>query len=51
MEQIETYSKKELAASKERELREAEAIAKQQTALTESNISITIQNNEGKALY
>jgi len=51
MEQIETYSKKELAASKERELREAEAIAKQQTALTESNISITIQSNEGKALY
>jgi uncharacterized membrane protein YqiK len=51
MEQIETYSKKEMAAAKERELREAEAIAKQQTALTESNISITIQSNEGKASY
>ncbi len=51
MEQIETYSKKEQAAGKERELREAEAIAKQQTALTESQISITIQSNEGKAAY
>ncbi len=51
VEQIETYSRKEAAAGKERELREAEAIAKQQTALTESQISITIQSNEGKAAY
>jgi uncharacterized membrane protein YqiK len=51
VEQIETYSRKEAAAAKERELREAEAIAKQQTALTESQISITIQGNEGKAAY
>jgi uncharacterized membrane protein YqiK len=50
-EQIETYSRKQAAASKERELRQAEAIAKQQTSLTESEISITIQSNEGKASY
>src|SRR5258708_24091052 len=51
VEQIETYGRKEAAAGKERELRQAEAIAKQQTALTESEISITIQSNEGKAAY
>ena len=51
VEQIETYTRKEAAAGKERELRQAEAIAKQQTALTESEISITIQSNEGKAAY
>jgi hypothetical protein len=51
VEQIETYARKESAANKERELREAEAIAKQQTALTESQIAITIQGNEGRAAY
>jgi uncharacterized membrane protein YqiK len=51
VEQIETYTRKEAAAGKERELRQAEAIAKQQTALTESEISITVQSNEGKAAY
>jgi uncharacterized membrane protein YqiK len=51
VEQIETYSKKELAAAKERELRQAEAIAKQQTSLTESEVRITIESNEGKASY
>ncbi|MEP7287882.1 MAG: SPFH domain-containing protein [Chloroflexota bacterium] len=51
VEQIETYSKKELAANKERELRQAEAIAQQQTALTESEIAITVQSNQGKASY
>lgn len=51
IEQIETYNRKQQAAAKERELRQAEAIAKQQTALTESEISITIQSNEGKASY
>jgi uncharacterized membrane protein YqiK len=51
IEQIETYNRKQQAAAKERELRQAEAIAKQQTALTESEISITIQSNEGKAAY
>lgn len=51
VEQVETYSRKQTAAAKERELRQAEAIAKQQTALTESDIRITIESNEGKAAY
>ena len=50
-EQIETYSRQEKAAVKERELREAEAKARQQQALTESEVSITIQSNQGKADY
>jgi uncharacterized membrane protein YqiK len=50
-EQVETYSRQERAAGKERELREAEARAKQQTLLTESEISITVQSNQGKADY
>ncbi len=50
-EQIETYARQEKAAGKERELRDAEAKAKQQTALTESDISITVQSNLGKAEY
>ena len=36
---------------KERELREAEARAKQQTQLTECELAITIQANQGKAEY
>lgn len=51
VEQIETYTRKEAAADKERELRQAEAIARQQQSLTESEIGITIQSNEGKASY
>ncbi|HNX95169.1 MAG TPA: SPFH domain-containing protein [Holophaga sp.] len=50
-EQVETYARQENAAVKERELREAEAKAKQQTALTESAISIEVQSNAGKAEY
>src|SRR5690349_1271891 len=50
-EQIETYNRQEKAAVKERELREAESRARQQQALTESEISITVQSNEGKAQY
>lgn len=50
-EQVETYARQENAAVKERELREAEAKAKQQTALTESAISIEVQSNQGKAEY
>src|SRR5262249_7318117 len=41
----------EKAAVKERELREAMARAEQQQALTESELSITIQTNQGKAEY
>jgi len=50
-EQIETYTRQEKAASKERELREAESRAKQQTLMTESEIGITVQSNQGKAAY
>jgi uncharacterized membrane protein YqiK len=50
-EQVETYSRQEKAAVKERELREAEARAKQQTQLTQSELSIVVQTNEGKADY
>ena len=50
-EQIETYNKQEKAANKERALREAEATAQQQTKLTESEIAITVQSNQGKADY
>lgn len=50
-EQIETYARQEKAAVKERELREAEARAKQQSVLTESELSITVQSNQGKAEY
>ena len=49
VEQIETYSRQETAAGKERELREAEARARQQQLLTESEISIQVQSNQGKA--
>lgn len=48
-EQLETYETQQRAAEKEKELREAEAIAKQQTTLTESDINIRIQENQGKA--
>ncbi len=50
-EQIETYGRQEKAAVKERELREAEARARQQQMLTESELSITVQSNQGKAEY
>lgn len=48
-EQLETYATQQTAAEKEKELREAEAVAKQQTKLTESDINIKIQENQGKA--
>ncbi|MFO0727574.1 MAG: SPFH domain-containing protein [Myxococcota bacterium] len=48
-EQIETYAQQEKAAVKERELREAESRARQQTQLTESELSISILTNQGKA--
>ncbi|HJW08717.1 MAG TPA: SPFH domain-containing protein, partial [Holophagaceae bacterium] len=50
-EQVETYTRQEKAAVQERQLREAEAKAKQQTMLTESDIAITVQSNQGKAEY
>lgn len=51
IEQVETYSRKQTAAEKERELREAESVAKSQTALTESQININVESNVGKAAY
>jgi uncharacterized membrane protein YqiK len=50
-EQIETYARQEQASVKERELREAQARAQQQQKITESELSITVQGNEGKAEY
>ncbi len=51
VEQIETYARQETAAAKERELRETQARAQQQTAITESELSITVQSNQGKAEF
>lgn len=51
MEQIETYNQQEKAAVKERELNEAVSRAAQQKALTQSEINIKVQDNEGKAAY
>ena len=50
-EQVETYTRQEKAAMKEKELREAESRAKQQTFITESELSISIQSNQGRAEY
>src|SRR5262245_59235805 len=50
-EQGESYSRQEKAAMKEKELREAESRAKQQPFITESELSINIQTNQGKAEY
>lgn len=51
VEQVETYSQQEKAAVKEKELKEAESRALQQTFLTESEINIQIQSNQGKAEF
>jgi uncharacterized membrane protein YqiK len=50
-EQVETYNRQEMAAVKERELREAEARAQMQTKLTEAELNINIQTDQGKAEY
>jgi len=50
-EQIETFQRQQAAASQERELREATARAQVQQKITESELSIAIQVNEGKAQY
>jgi uncharacterized membrane protein YqiK len=51
MEQVETYGRQEQAAVKERELREAEARAAMQTKMTEAELNINIQSDQGKAEY
>ncbi len=50
-EQVETYGRQEQAAVKERELREAEARAQMQTNITQSELNINVQSNQGKAEY
>ncbi|HEX9330734.1 MAG TPA: SPFH domain-containing protein [Anaerolineales bacterium] len=50
-EQVETYGRQEQAAVKERELREAEARAQMQTGITQSELNINVQSNQGKAEY
>jgi len=50
-EQIATFAQQQKAAVAERELRQAAARAQQQQSLTESEIAITIQENQGKAEY
>jgi uncharacterized membrane protein YqiK len=51
VEQIETYQRQQVAAAKERELREAQARTDQQRNITESELNITVQSNQGKAEY
>jgi uncharacterized membrane protein YqiK len=48
-EQVGTYARQKLAADKERELKEAQARAEQQTSITQSELSILVQQNAGKA--
>jgi len=48
-ERVTTYKKQQIAAEGEKDLREAEARAHQQTVITESELSITVQENQGKA--
>lgn len=50
-EQVETYDRQEKAAVKERELREAESRAQMQTKMTEAELSINIETDQGKAEY
>jgi len=51
VEQIETFDRQQTAAGKERELKEAQARAEQQRNITESELSIIVQSNQGKAEY
>jgi len=48
-EKLETFEKQRIAADKERELKEAMAVAEQQTMLTQSEINIHVQENAGRA--
>jgi uncharacterized membrane protein YqiK len=50
-EQVETYARQEKAAAKERELREAMARADRQKSITESELAIQIEANQGRAAY
>ena len=48
-ERVTTYAKQRVASESERELKEAQSRAEQQTAITESELSILVQENQGKA--
>ena len=48
-EKLETFEKQRIAADKERELKEAQATAEQQTVLTQSQINIQVQENQARA--
>lgn len=50
-EQVETYDRQQQAAVKERELKEAQSRAQMQTNITESELSITVLGNQGKAEF
>jgi uncharacterized membrane protein YqiK len=50
-EQVETFARQEKASQKERQLKEAQAKTRLQQQLTESELSITVQSNQGKADY
>jgi len=50
-EQVETYIRQQKAAVQERELKEAQARASMQTNITESELNVTVQGNQGKAEY
>jgi uncharacterized membrane protein YqiK len=50
-EKVETYARQQTAATKERELNEAMARASSQKALTESELAITVEANQGRAAY
>ncbi len=50
-EQVETYDRQQQAAVKERELREAQSRAQMQTKMTEAELNINIQSDQGKAEY
>ena len=50
-EQVETYGQQEKASVKERELNEAQSRAQMQTRLTEAELNINIQTDQGKAEY
>jgi uncharacterized membrane protein YqiK len=50
-ERVETYDRQQRAAVKERELREAEARANEQRRITESELSVSVASNEGRARY
>jgi len=49
VEKLETFERQKVAADKERELKEAMAVAEQQTVLTQSQINIDIQENQARA--